>query len=210
MSLLKSSQLAKIIWEGRKLILIVAAISLLIGLVFEKVRSPYWVAAVPLVISTSGEQGNTDFNYEHYYSLEASDTLTDSLEEWLKTPSVREGTQAESKASFRSSGWGFWETDSWSVKKKAPQVIEVTFYTNSEKNAGQIDKSLKNKVNEFLTSFNQTGKPFFSLTNSSSSVEFQAPRWSLISILSILWGILIGIILVLEKENLRQRSREPK
>jgi len=202
---MKSSQLWQIIWEGRKIIVVIALISLALGLFLESTRSPYWVATVPLVISTSGEQGSPDFNYEHYYSLGASDTLTDSLEEWLKTPAVRESAQAESKANFHSSSWSFWEKNGWSVKKKAPQLVEVTIFTGSDREAGLIEKSLKNKVNEFLTSFNQTGKPYFSLTNSSSSVEFQAPRWSVICLLSILWGILIGIIIVLERENLRRR-----
>jgi|GEM_PF-1990244 len=210
MDLIKSSRLWQIIWEGRKIILVITLISLALGLFLEKTRSPYWVATVPLVISPSGEQGSPDFNYEHYYSLQASDTLTDSLEEWLKTPPVREGAQADSKANFRSSSWGFWENNGWSVKKKAPQLVEVTFFTGSDRDAGLIEKSLKNKVNEFLTSFNQTGKPYFSLTNSSSSVEFQAPRWSVISLLSILWGILLGIIVVLERENLRTGRQSPK
>lgn len=210
MSLLKSSQLGQIIWKGQKIILIVTIISLVLGLAFENARSPYWVTTIPLVISPSGEQGSPDFNYEHYYSLQASDTLTDSLEEWLKAPSVRENAQAESKATFRSSSWKFWENNGWSIKKKAPQLVEVSFYTDSEKSSESLDKSVKNKVNDFLTSFNQTGKPYFSLTNSSSSVEFQAPRWSLITFLSILWGILIGIILVLERENVRPKEQGPK
>jgi LPS O-antigen subunit length determinant protein (WzzB/FepE family) len=205
MPLLESSRLWKIIWEGRRIILVVAIISLVLGLAFENMRSSYWAVTVPLVISPSGEQGNSDFNYEHYYSLQASDTLTDSLEEWLKTSSVRESVQAESKANFHGTSWSFWENNGWSVKKKAPQLIEVTFFTNSDKNAGLIEKSLKNRINEFLTSFNQTGKPYFSLTNSTSSVEFQAPRWSVICLLSVIWGILLGIIIVLERENLRSR-----
>jgi len=209
MPLLKSSRLLKIIWEGRKIILVIALISLALGLFFESTRSPYWIATVPLVISPSGEQGSPDFNYEHYYALQASDTLTDSLEEWLKTVPVREGAQADSKASFHSSSWIFWEKNGWSVKKKAPQLVEVTFFTGSDREAGLIEKSLKSKVNDFLTSFNQTGKPYFGLTNSSSSVEFQAPRWSVISILSVIWGVLIGVIVVLERENLRSNRQSP-
>lgn len=182
---------------------------MILGLVFENFRAPSWKTTIPLVISPSGEEENTDFSYDHYYSLQASDTLTDSLEEWLKTPGVRETTQGEAKTLFRSSSWRFWENNNWSVKKKAPQLIEVSFYTKSDKDAGVTEKSLKNKVNDFLASFNQTGKPYFSLTNSTSSVEFQAPRWSIIGLLSIIWGILIGIILVLERENLTQKEKKP-
>jgi LPS O-antigen subunit length determinant protein (WzzB/FepE family) len=207
MPLIKSSRLWEIIWEGRKIILAITLVSLALGLFFEKTRGSYWVTTVPLVISPSGEQGSPDFNYEHYYALQASDTLTDSLEEWLKTAPVRGGAQSDSKANFHSSSWSFWEKNGWSVKKKAPQLVEVTFFTGSDREAGLIEKSLKSKVNDFLTSFNQTGKPYFSLTNSSSSVEFQAPRWSIICLASVLWGILLGIIVVLEKENLRSREK---
>jgi len=206
MPLLKSSQLANIIWKGKNVIFIVALVSLILGLAFEKARTPYWRTTVPLVISPEGENNPQEFNYDHYYYFEASDILTDSLEEWLKTPSTKETVQAETKASFRSSGWSFWENNNWSVKKKAPQVIEVSFWTNSSNNAGLTEKALKNKVQEFLSSFNQTGKPYFNLTNSTSELEFGATNWGTVSILSLLWGILIGIILVLEIENLRQKK----
>jgi len=207
MVLLKSSQLWRIIWNGRKIILIVSIISLALGLVFENFRTPSWKSTIPLVVSPSGERETADFNYDHYYSYEASDTLTDSLEEWLKTPSTRESAKSESKTPFRSSSWKIWENNNWSVKKKAPQLIEVSFYSKSSKEAEATEKSLKDKVDNFLTSFNQTGKPFFGLTNSTSSVEFQAPQWSIIGLLSLLWGILIGILLVLERENLKQREK---
>lgn len=208
MSLLRSSQLVKIIWNGRKIIIVIVLVSLALGLIFENFRSPSWKTIVPIVIASKEEQNTPDFNYDHYYSLQASDILTDSLEEFLKTNSTKNIAKSESKVQFRSSSWVFWESESWSVKKKAPQLVEVSFYTPSDKSAAALEKSLKNQVNSFLESFNQTGKPYFSLTNSTSSVEFQAPRWGLISILSILWGIIVGIIVVLEKENLRQRKED--
>jgi len=208
MTLLKSSQLSEIIWSGWKIIAAVAIAALILGLIFEKARTPRWLVTAPLVVSLTGEQGNADFSYDHYYSFEASDSLTDSLEEWLKSPSVLDAVQSEAKTSFRSSSWSFWENNNWSVKKKAPQLVEVSFYTVSEKDAIITEKLLKNRVNDFLASFNQTGKPYFNLTNSSSGVEFQAPSWSLTSVLSLLWGILIGTILVLEKENLRRESQK--
>jgi len=205
---MNSSQFAKILWNGRKIIIIVAIISLALGMAFERTRNPRWLTTTPLVISPVGEQENTDFSYDHYYSFEASDSLTDSLEEWLKSPPVLEAAQSEAKTSFRSSSWSFWESSNWSVKKKAPQLIEISFYASSEKDAVATEKTLKNRVNEFLASFNRTGKPYFNLTNSSSRVEFQAPSWSLTIIFSLLWGILIGLILVLEKENTSRKNQK--
>jgi len=204
MSLLKSSQLVRILWDGRRILLIITTISLVLGLVLENFRTHSWKTVLPLVISSSGESKSTDFNYDHYYSYEASDNLTDSLEEWLKAPSTLDSAKVEANSSFKSSSWRFWERNNWSVKKKAPQLIEVSYYTDTEEGAKLTEKSLKNRVNDFLTSFNQTGEPYFYLTNSSSNVEFQAPNWILTTILSLLWGILIGIILILEKENLKQ------
>ena len=206
MSLIKSSRLWRIIWQGRQIIIVIALFSLTLGLIFENLRSPSWKTVIPIVIVSKEEKNTPDFNYDHYYSLQASDILTDSLEEFLKTNSTKNIAKNDSKAQFRSSSWGFWESESWSIKKKAPQLVEVSFYTQSDKSAAILEKSLNNQVNNFLESFNQTGKPYFSLTNSTSSVEFQAPRWGLISILSILWGIIVGTIIVLEKENLRQKK----
>jgi capsular polysaccharide biosynthesis protein len=206
MSLLKSSKLAGIIWEGRKLIAIVAVIAVVLGVMFESYRTPSWKTTTPIIIAPTGEKETADFNYDHFYSLEATDTLTDSLEEWLKTPAVRQKAADASKIQFKSQDWRFWESNNWKISKKAPQLIEVSFNTSTENGAKELEKNLKLKVNEYLDSFNQSGKPYFNLTNSTSAVEFLAPAWSLVIILSLLWGTIIGVLIVLEKGNLARKE----
>lgn len=206
MSLLKSSQLGQIIWEGRKIIVIAAVLAVALGVVFESYRAPIWKATVPIVVAPTGEKESADFNYDHFYSLEATDTLTDSLEEWLKNPAVRLQVAEKTKTQFKSRDWRFWENDNWKISKKAPQLIEATFFTQTESSARLIEDNLKARAGEYLDSFNQSGKPYFNLTNSTSAVEFVAPVWSLVIILSILWGSVIGVLIVLEKENLRRKE----
>lgn len=201
-----SSQLWQIIWNGRKIIAVVAIIAIAIGVVFESYRTPSWKITVPLLIATSGEKETADFNYDHFYALEASDTLTDSLEEWLKNPAIRQEIATATKIQFKSQDWRFWETNKWKVSKKAPQLVEVSFNANTENGIKEIDKNLKTEVNNYLNSFNQSGEPHFNLTNSTSAVEFVAPAWGLVIILSLIWGIIIGVLLVLEKENLRKKE----
>lgn len=206
MTLLKSSQLWRIIWEGRKIIAITALIAVTLGIIFENYRTPSWKTTVPLIIAPVAEKESTDFNYDHFYSLEATDTLTDSLEEWLKNPAIRQQVTEKTKIQFRSKDWRFWENNNWKISKKAPQLIEATFTTQAENGARLIEANLKTKVGEYLSFFNQSGKPYFNLTNSTSAVEFVAPTWSLVIIFSILWGVIIGVLIVLERENLRQRE----
>jgi capsular polysaccharide biosynthesis protein len=206
MTLLKASGLAKIIWEGRKIILVVAIVAVATGIIFENYRTPSWKTTVPILIAPTGEKNTPDFNYDHFYALEASDTLTDSIEEWLKNAALRQVVAQSTKIKFKSKDWRFWETNNWKVSKKAPQLIEVSFNTATENSAKELDKHLKTKISAYLNSFNQSGEPYFNLTNSTSAVEFVAPAWSLVIIFSLIWGIVIGILLVLEKENLRKRE----
>jgi len=202
-----SPQLWQIIWNGKKLILGISVLAVVLALLFESNRNESWKTTATLSFSQKEAQETSDFNYDHYYSLEATDTLTDSIEEWLKSPSFKNGLKKEVKVNFKSAVWRFWENNNLKVSKKAPQIIEITFFTNSESNSKIILGTIIADSNGFLSSLNQIGRPYFYLTNSSSALELQVPRYLLISCLSFLWGVFIGIIIVLEKENLKNVAR---
>lgn len=202
-----SPQLWQIIWNGKKLILGISVLAVVLALLFESNRNESWKTTATLSFSQKEAQETSDFNYDHYYSLEATDTLTDSIEEWLKSPSFKNGLKKEVKVNFKSAVWRFWENNNLKVSKKAPQIIEITFFTNSESNSKIILGTIIADSNGFLSSLNQIGRPYFYLTNSSSALELQVPRYLFISCLSFLWGVFIGIIIVLEKENLKNVAR---
>ena len=199
--MLTTEDLLRIFWRHKKLIAIFMLASLALGVFFEKQRVPIWEVSLPLTIFTQAEKETAEFNYDHYYAFEATDTLTDSLEEWLKSPAVRNEVKVETRANFKSADWIFWEKNNWKVRKKAPQIVEVVYYVKSEEAAKLIEKSLKDKVSGYLDSFNQSGKPYFILTKSTSAVELLVPRWALIFSVSLLWGFIISLILVIEREN---------
>lgn len=187
---------------------LVVIFCVILGLMFENMRTPGFGTVGALTISAEGSQKSNDFNYDHYYSLEAIDSLTDSLEEWLKNHSVLKDAHSLAKTDFKSADWRFWEKNSWKVRKKAPQLLEVSFHTKTESEAIQVEKTLKKQVESFLRKFNLTGEPHFSLTNPSFAVESKAPRYAFIIILSSIWGIILGGLLALERENLKLKRAD--
>ncbi|MBM3256233.1 MAG: hypothetical protein FJZ04_02070 [Candidatus Moranbacteria bacterium] len=205
---LRSSQFWQVIWRGRKIIAITTIVAVALGIFFEQYRTPSWKTTLLLTISQKEAQDTPNFKYDHYYSLEATNTLTDSLEEWLKSANLRSEIKNELAVSFKSADWRFWEDNGIKIRKKAPQIVEVAFVTDSEKNAKSLSEILDKKIKGYLESLNQGGEPYFALTNSSSAIELQVPRFFLISCLSLLWGILIGVLIVLEKENLKNSASE--
>jgi len=184
---------------------VVIIISVFLGLAIENYRSSVWLVNIPVSIAVKQEKETPDFNYDHYYSLEATDNLTDSLEEWLKNPAVLSDIQNQSKAVFRSADLRIWENKDLKVRKKAPQFIEITFYAKSEEAVKRVSESIKKQIDSYLDANNQSGKPYFYLTNSSSEVEWLVPRWTFISFICFLWGILLAILIILEK-HYRQSS----
>lgn len=206
--LLKNSDVLKIVWKDRLTVALVILFCIILGLIFENARTPGFSTMGALAISTEGEQKTTDFNYDHYYSMEAVDSLTDSLEEWLKNPAVLREARNSAKTNFRSVDWRFWERGNWKVRKKAPQLLEVSFYTETESEAKQVEKILQKQTEGFLQKFNLAGEPHFSLTNPSFAVESKAPRYAFIIILSSIWGIILGGLLALERENLKLERKK--
>ena len=201
--ILKNDEIINIIWKDRLTVALVAVFCVILGLMFEHSRTPGFMTVGALAVSAEGNQDGSDFNYDHYYSMEAIDSLTDSLEEWLKNPSVLKEAHVLAKADFKSADWRFWEKNSWKIRKKAPQMLEVSFYTETENGAKKIKKVLESQTADFLEKFNSSGNPHFSLTNPSFAVESKVPRYSFIIILSSLWGIILGGLLALERENLK-------
>lgn len=206
--LLKNSDIVKIVWRDRLTVALVVIFCIIIGLMFENIRTPGFNTVGALAISTAGDQKTIDFNYDHYYSLEAIDSLTDSLEEWLKNAAVLSEAKILAKTDFRSADWRFWESGNWKVRKKAPQLLEISFYTKTESEAKQVEKVLQKQTEGFLQKFNSVGEPHFSLTNPSFALESKAPRYAFIIILSSIWGIILGGLLALERENLKLERKK--
>lgn len=206
--LLKNSDVLKIVWKDRLTVALAILFCIILGLIFENARTPSFITMGALAVSTEGGQKTTDFNYDHYYSMEAVDSLTDSLEEWLKNPAVLSEAKNLAKTNFRSADWRFWENGNWKIRKKAPQLLEVSFYTETESGAKQVEKALKKQTEIFLQKFNLTGEPRFSLTNPSFALESKAPRYAFIIILSAIWGIILGGLLALERENLKLERKK--
>lgn len=205
--LLKNSDFWRIVAKDRLTVALVTVFCVLIGIFFEGLRTPAFQTITALIIAPEGQKETTDFNYDHYYSLEAIDSLTDSLEEWLKSPAVLSEAQLTSRSAFRSADWRFWEKNNWKIRKKAPQLIEVVFYTQTESEAKRVENVLKKETEQYLESFNRSGDPHFSLTNPTFALESKVPRYAFIISLSFIWGIILGGLLAIERENLRRERR---
>ncbi len=206
MSYLSTSNLFAIIWKKRAVVLFVVLISLVLGLAFEEMKGTSWNTTYTMVVSPDSEKDTANFNYDHYYSLEAIDTLTDSMEEWLKSPALTNQIKSETGANFRSSDWRFFDNSSIAVRKKAPQLIEISYSTKTEKEAKEIENVLGKKSQGYLSSFDKMDNPHFNLTNSSSDTKFIFPNWGFVIILSLLWGTVLGVILVLLLFNLKEQE----
>jgi len=140
----------KVCWREKFIILVIVLLSLGLGLGFEKLKSPVWRTTVPVTVTPVGEDEAADFKYDHYYSAKAIDSITDSLEEWLKTQTTQSTIKKGSKASFRDQSWKWWEKERIKVRKKGPHIIEVIFYTPTSKQAQAVEKMVKKKSRNSL------------------------------------------------------------
>lgn len=206
--LLTTEKLIEIIFRNKTTIIVVCIFAVVLGNLFENLKSPSWKSTIPLLVAAGEEKATSDFNYDHYYSFEATDSLTDSLEEWLKSPATRDVAKLDANVKFWSADWRFWEKNNWKVRKKAPQLVEVIYYTKTKDGAEKMKMILEKETIDYLNSLNRIGKPYFNLTNPTLALEFVAPNYLIVSLLSLAWGIILGALLAIERESLKLRRRK--
>lgn len=130
--------------------------------------------SLAFTIAERTRQDTTDYSYDGYYALRASELVADTLISWLSTPSIIKeiyaaaGVDATDAEVFSAAGRAF------RAKKFSSQNVVVSFSAESEAVADRLAvataNTLSNKADALVVTSAQS--PLFSVTASQPVIAF--------------------------------------
>lgn len=194
----------KLIRKNHRLIITVCVITGISTFLFSILRPVKYDVSQSLFINKSGSQETDDFKFDGYYALEAADTISDSIGEWLKSPEVVNEIYAKSGIDP-----AFKNIKSYSKKFKAKKLsaefVEVKFESGNINEANKISGAIVEVVNSKTKSLKDAsnGEVSFSIAGSSPIVVESKLDALFNFVIGIASGLLLGIFIALSREYLR-------
>jgi capsular polysaccharide biosynthesis protein len=112
--------------------------------------------SMDVVTSVPERAPSNEYEFDGYYAMQAVDLFSDTIAGWLKSPGfvaqVFDQAQVQ-RPSKQLRGLG----RVFTVKKISGQLINVSFGTNSEKDAAKLAESTTRVLNNSVENFNKNG-----------------------------------------------------
>ncbi len=191
----------KIFKKRKKIIIGMAAATILSALVFSLLVPVSYEASFSFLVSRSGADPSTDYKYDDYYALMATDLAAETVEQWLKNPeavqSIYNDAQVDGKfASLKEMARKF------KVTKLTAQLVEIRLktekYNDAKKIAESASKILKNKIS-LLNNLEKKNEAFRIIDSAPIILEVK-PNLALNLIIAGFFGLVMGIFAALGKE----------
>ncbi len=191
----------KILKENLALIIILGVISCVSALVFYKIKPVTYSVFFDINISQKGEDQTDDYQYDNYYSGQAIDIFTDSLEKWFGNPRII--TESYQKAGV--------DLDSFSMRKRSklvkarktgPQYLEVNFKAVDRSQGEKIVNGLVAVLEKEIAALGEEKQVWFKIDAGTPLIVEE--KWSipLLATIAFLTGGIVGIFLSLFKNYL--------
>jgi len=171
-------------------ILLFAVLVALAAGIFAWFTAQSYSASLALTITRQGTQASSDYKYDDYYALKASDEFGTTVVGWFKTPEIASavGRQAGLVVSGSLSSL----SRKFQAQKLSPNLVEVRYGASSaseaQKIAQAIGRVIADKINLINKSSDQ-GIAFLAIAGEPVIVKNTFSIW-----LNVLAGFLIGLV----------------
>lgn len=186
--------------KEKKIISSVVMLVFVSVLVFSGLKGILYENDILLLISRSGTQETSDYKYDGYYAVQASDIFADNVSQWLTSASVANEIYIRAKAenelrSLRDFSKVF------KADKLSSQYVRVRYQTRDVETAKNLARAMTDVLQEkadllSVSSIKQIG--FKIIYSDPLSVENKAD-FLLNGILAIIGGLFLGIFAALGK-----------
>ena len=166
---------------------------------YFSLRPISYPTSLTINITRSGFKDSNDYQYEHYYRLQADEKFAETIVQWLKSPRIV--ADIYKKAEIKIDNLSLRQLRKMiRAEKVSSQVVLVTFSAQNRESAKKISNSIINTISENIEALNSFQKeknwfhivPFepITVTNqvSISAILFFS---ALVGILLAFWGVLI-------------------
>lgn len=198
-------QYIKIIKQRANLIMITAILVGLFAFVFSAVLPTAYEASLSLLIAKSNIQETSDYKYDSFYSIQASDLFANSIVGWLKSPEVVMNIYKKANVDLPFENLRKLEKK-FKAFKTSSHSVEIKFKSKSQKNAQNISEAIESVLKEKAELIKKTSQEeiSFSIIGSEPVIIEKKPNLILNTIIGLISGIFLGILLAFGKEYFKE------
>ncbi len=184
-------------WRYKWLVLVCVLVPTIAAILFATSRADTYTTSLAFTVNRINKQSTTEYQFDGYYALQASDLFAETVVSWFLTPSVivemydRAGLdpQAESLGSL---------TSRFKIKKYSSQNIVVKFTSLTSEEASKLSDAVVAIVEDKAAALNQSAdrKALFEAAGSKPVIVQDSKGTVLAGVVGIVLGAFLALFLL--------------
>lgn len=195
--------------KGKFIIIILTVLITLASFLFAYFKPVSYVSSISFSVNRINKQETSDYQFDGYYAIQASDLFSQTVISWFLTPSVlleiydQAGVDPKIKSLDKFAS-------RFKTKKYSAQNIVVTFREPSQEGAQKLSQTIIEVIEEKAVKLNQTAdnKALFEIMGSKPVIVASKPNTLLVTLIGFISGLIISIIGVYLIRYFKEDSEE--
>ncbi len=181
-------------WRMRWVVLATVLIPAVAAFAFSSTRPDSYATSIAFTVNRINKQTTTEYQFDGYYALQASDLFSDTVLSWFLTPSVI--VQIYERANVDPKVEDLTKlTARFSIKKYSSQNLVLRFSTPTSEEAEALSQSIIGTVEERSAELNQTAdrKALFEVIGEKPVTAKQGKQQLLATIVGLFFGAFAAV-----------------
>lgn len=194
----------KVYWQQRRLIALIVIVATGVALLVAGTRPERTGVSISFAINRTNREATTQYQYDGYYALQASDLFAQTVVSWFSTPSVLLEVYEQAKLDPAIQSVNSLPSR-FSVRKYSSQNIVVKFTETNDDRAAKVAEGLKMVMESKASKLNQTsdGKSLFEIVAGSPVIAPAKPNLGLIAAVTVVLSLAMGMFVAAARHYLR-------
>lgn len=201
----------KNIKKHRQIIITISVLTAVVTFIFTVRQSPYYNSSLALLVSNNQIQDTTDYRFDGYYTIQATDLFSNTVEAWFKSPEIVKAIYEKAKVDLDKSNIKNL-TKIFKAEKLAPHYVEVRYRTNNEGEAARLASAVGEVLSEKAKILGEISKngASFSIRSEQPVVALVKPPLVANTIVGLVFGFFLGFMIGVIKEYFRENDNKTR
>ncbi len=194
----------KVYWAQRWLILIIMVIGIGVSVVVAGTQPERTAVSVSFAINRVNRDATTQYQYDGYYALQASDLFAQTVVSWFSTPSVLREVYQQANLDPEIQSINSLPSR-FTVRKYSAQNIVVKFTERTDARAQTVATTLPKVMEDKATALNQSsdGKSQFDIVGGQPVIAPSKANLPLIVVAAVILSFALGLFVAAARQYLR-------
>lgn len=186
-----------IVWKNRWLLITIFLVPIIAAMLFAVTRPNTYTASIAFTINRINKQPTSEYQFDGYYALQASDLFSDTVVSWFLTPSAI--VDMYDRAGINPNVTSLSSlTSRFNIKKFSAQNLNVKFTALSQNEADKLATAVIQTVQEKTASLNQSAdrKALFEAVGSKPVIVTNSKGAIIAGIVGLIIGLFLDVLLI--------------